>query len=78
VFPAGTSCPPAVVNEFQLTSTVPLAGVPLALYTVSCTVVVVTWAAAMLTHPATIATSAASSVNPRLVPLIAPPTSPLS
>ena len=50
VLPAATDCPPAVVNAPQLTTTDPVAGVPFALYTVSCTVVVASCAIASITR----------------------------
>jgi hypothetical protein len=47
------NCPAAVVNDGQLTTNVPVAGLPFARYTVPWTVVVLTAAWAVLSQPMT-------------------------
>jgi hypothetical protein len=52
---------------------VPAAGVPLAVYTLSDTVVVGIWADATPAYPSIIAANNTSNINTRFVPLITPP-----
>jgi hypothetical protein len=71
------AAPDAVVNAAHPTSIVPLAGVPLAVYTVSCTVVTANGACATAAtlHPVIHASKMLTSVKPLFIPAITPPTS---